>query len=77
MSRAYSAAQSLQRSSAALPSERRRQSGVLVVCTQQRKGKDPKSDPNYRRSSQNDYWRKPQKRGSSRGTSVSTENEKR
>lgn len=73
MSRAHSAAQALQRSST-LPSERRR-SGVLVVCTQQRK--DPKADPNYRRSSQNDYWRKPQKRGSMRGTSVSADNEKR
>lgn len=75
MSQSYRAAQALQGCSATQLSERRQRSGVLVVCTQQRK--DPKSDPNYRRSSQNDYWRKPQKRGSSRGTSVSTENEKR
>jgi hypothetical protein len=75
MSQAHSAAQALQRCSAAQPSERRRRGGVLVVCTQQRK--DPKADPNYRRSSQNDYWRKPQKRGSMRGTSVSADNEKR
>ncbi|PRW60040.1 RNA binding isoform C [Chlorella sorokiniana] len=71
----FVAAQALQRCSAAQPSERRRRGGVLVVCTQQRK--DPKADPNYRRSSQNDYWRKPQKRGSMRGTSVSADNEKR
>ena len=75
MSLTQSAARELQRCSAT-PNQRRQQSGgLVVVCTQQRK--DPKADPNYRRSSQNDYWRKPQKRGSLRGTSVSADNETR
>lgn len=59
----------------------RRRGGGAVVVAQQTEGgerKDPAKDPNYRRGSQNDYWRKrTNDRRSSRGSSVSVSNDKR
>lgn len=74
MSMSACAAQQLQRPAAVRGGARPSGGGGAAVAQQR---KDPKADPNYRRSSQNDYWRKPQKRGSMRGSSVSSDNDKR
>lgn len=52
--------------------------GQRGCCTVAGPQSDPSKNPNYRRGSQNDYWRKrTEDRRSSKGKSVSTDNQQR